>query len=111
MSHETAARQRRSFSLSGHQAPASTNVAEAAATSFSICSRPSRQYAHRRTNERRICHCVAILDGEAMANNEILQIVLLALVAGVAVVRMGAAGEPLLTLAESVSLLMLHMTG
>ena len=48
---------------------------------------------------------------QAMAENEILQIVIFALVAGVAVAQMGAKGEPILHLAEAVSQLMLKMTG
>jgi Na+/H+-dicarboxylate symporter len=48
---------------------------------------------------------------DAMANNEILQIVVFALVAGVALARVGEKGEPLLALAEGVSQLMLKMTG
>jgi Na+/H+-dicarboxylate symporter len=46
-----------------------------------------------------------------MAENEILQIVIFALVAGVAVAQMGTKGEPILHLAEAVSQLMLKMTG
>lgn len=48
---------------------------------------------------------------QAMANNEVLQIVVFALVAGVAVARLGPRGAPILHLAEAVSQLMLTMTG
>jgi len=48
---------------------------------------------------------------QAMANNEVLQIVVFALVAGVAVARLGPKGAPILHLAEAVSQLMLTMTG
>ena len=58
-----------------------------------------------------VTHLVPVSIIDAMANNEILQIVVFALVAGIAVSRMGAAGEPLLALAEGVSQLMLKMTG
>jgi Na+/H+-dicarboxylate symporter len=58
-----------------------------------------------------VTHLVPISIMDAMANNEILQIVVFALVAGVAVSRMGPKGEPLLALAEGVSQLMLKMTG
>ncbi len=56
-------------------------------------------------------HLVPVSIVQAMAENEILQIVVFALVAGVAIAHMGAAGEPLLALAEAVSKLMLKMTG
>jgi Na+/H+-dicarboxylate symporter len=56
-------------------------------------------------------HLVPVSIVQAMAENEILQIVVFALVAGIAVSRMGEAGEPLLALAEAVSKLMLKMTG
>jgi Na+/H+-dicarboxylate symporter len=55
-------------------------------------------------------HLVPVSIVEAMANNEILQIVVFALVAGVAVAHLGARGEPILHLAEAVSQLMLKMT-
>jgi Na+/H+-dicarboxylate symporter len=55
-------------------------------------------------------HLVPVSIVEAMANNEILQIVVFALVAGVAVAHLGAKGEPILHLAEAVSQLMLKMT-
>jgi len=58
-----------------------------------------------------VSHLVPISIIDAMANNEILQIVVFALVAGVALARMGEKGEPLLALAEAVSHLMLKMTG
>src|SRR3569833_2826038 len=58
-----------------------------------------------------IGHLVPTSIVEAMAENEILQIVIFALVAGVAVAQMGAKGEPILHLAEAVSQLMLKMTG
>jgi Na+/H+-dicarboxylate symporter len=58
-----------------------------------------------------VTHLVPVSIIDAMANNEILQIVVFALVAGVALARMGPRGEPLLALAESVSQLMLKMTG
>jgi Na+/H+-dicarboxylate symporter len=58
-----------------------------------------------------VTHLVPVSIIDAMANNEILQIVVFALVAGVAIARMGAKGEPLLALAEAVSQLMLKMTG
>ena len=58
-----------------------------------------------------LLHMVPTSIIEAMASNEILQIVVFALVAGVAIARMGEKGEPLLALAESVSQLMLKMTG
>ena len=57
-----------------------------------------------------VAHLVPVSIVEALANNEILQIVVFALVAGVAVSRMGTAGEPLMALAEAVSLLMLRIT-
>ncbi|MCP5412038.1 MAG: dicarboxylate/amino acid:cation symporter [Alphaproteobacteria bacterium] len=52
---------------------------------------------------------VSILD--AMARNEILQIVVFSLVAGVALSRMGPGGDHLLALADSLAQLMLKMTG
>ena len=58
-----------------------------------------------------IGHLVPTSIVQAMADNEILQIVVFALVAGVAVSQMGARGEPILHLAEAVSQLMLKMTG
>jgi Na+/H+-dicarboxylate symporter len=58
-----------------------------------------------------VTHLVPISIIDAMANNEILQIVVFALVAGLAIARMGEKGEPLLALAEAVSQLMLKMTG
>jgi Na+/H+-dicarboxylate symporter len=58
-----------------------------------------------------VTHLVPVSIIDAMANNEILQIVVFALVAGVAIARMGAKGEALLALAEAVSQLMLKMTG
>lgn len=58
-----------------------------------------------------IGHLVPVSIVDAMANNEILQIVVFALVAGVAVAQMGPKGEPILHLAEAVSQLMLKMTG
>ena len=58
-----------------------------------------------------IGHLVPTSIVQAMADNEILQIVIFALVAGVAVSQMGAKGEPILHLAEAVSQLMLKMTG
>jgi len=58
-----------------------------------------------------IGHLVPTSIVQAMAENEILQIVIFALVAGVAVAQMGAKGEPILHLAEAVSQLMLKMTG
>lgn len=58
-----------------------------------------------------ITHLVPTSIVQAMADNEILQIVVFALVAGVAVSQMGAKGEPILHLAEAVSQLMLKMTG
>jgi Na+/H+-dicarboxylate symporter len=58
-----------------------------------------------------VSHLVPASIIEAMANNEILQIVVFALVAGVAVAHLGAKGEPILNLADSVSHLMLKMTG
>jgi Na+/H+-dicarboxylate symporter len=58
-----------------------------------------------------ISHLVPESIVSAMANNEILQIVVFALVAGVAVSHMGQRGEMILALAESVSHLMLKMTG
>jgi Na+/H+-dicarboxylate symporter len=58
-----------------------------------------------------VTHLVPVSIIDSMANNEILQIVVFALVAGVAIARMGEKGEPLLALAEAVSQLMLKMTG
>jgi Na+/H+-dicarboxylate symporter len=58
-----------------------------------------------------VTHLVPTSIIDAMANNEILQIVVFALVAGVAIARMGEKGESLLALAEGVSQLMLKMTG
>jgi Na+/H+-dicarboxylate symporter len=58
-----------------------------------------------------VAHLVPVSIIDAMASNEILQIVVFALVAGVAIARMGEKGEPLLALAEAVSQLMLKMTG
>ena len=58
-----------------------------------------------------VSHLVPTSIIDAMASNEILQIVVFALVAGVAIARMGEKGEPLLALAEGVSQLMLKMTG
>ena len=58
-----------------------------------------------------IGHLVPTSIIQAMADNEILQIVVFALVAGVALSQMGAKGEPILHLAEAVSQLMLKMTG
>lgn len=57
-----------------------------------------------------ITHLVPVSIVQAMADNEILQIVVFALVAGVAVSQMGSRAEPILNLAESVSHLMLKMT-
>ncbi len=57
-----------------------------------------------------VSHLVPVSIVEAMANNEILQIVVFALVAGVAVAHLGTKGEPILHLAEAVSQLMLKMT-
>jgi Na+/H+-dicarboxylate symporter len=56
-------------------------------------------------------HLVPVSIVQAMAENEILQIVIFALVAGVAVANLGPKAEPILHLAESVSQLMLKMTG
>lgn len=47
---------------------------------------------------------------DAMANNAVLQIVVFALVAGVALAHLGQAGAELLRIAEAVSALMLRMT-
>ncbi|MDB5740835.1 MAG: sodium:dicarboxylate symporter [Alphaproteobacteria bacterium] len=58
-----------------------------------------------------IGHLVPTSIVQAMAENEILQIVIFALVAGVALGQMGEKGEPVLRLAEAVSQLMLKMTG
>jgi Na+/H+-dicarboxylate symporter len=58
-----------------------------------------------------VAHLVPTSIIDAMATNEILQIVVFALVAGIAIARMGEKGEPLLALAEAVSQLMLKMTG
>ncbi len=58
-----------------------------------------------------IGHLVPTSVVQAMAENEILQIVIFALVAGVALGQMGEKGEPMLRLAEAVSHLMLKMTG
>jgi Na+/H+-dicarboxylate symporter len=58
-----------------------------------------------------VSHVVPSSIVEAMANNEILQIVVFALVAGVAVAHLGSAADPILNLAEAVSKLMLKMTG
>ncbi len=57
-----------------------------------------------------VSHLVPVSIIEAMANNEILQIVVFALLAGVAVAHLGSKGEPILHLAEAVSQLMLKMT-
>lgn len=57
-----------------------------------------------------IGHLVPTSIVQAMAENEILQIVIFALVAGVAVAQMGTKGEPILHLAEAISQLMLKMT-
>ena len=56
-------------------------------------------------------HLVPVSIVQAMAENEILQIVIFALVAGVAVAHLGQKAEPILHLAEAVSQLMLKMTG
>jgi Na+/H+-dicarboxylate symporter len=56
-------------------------------------------------------HLVPTSIVQAMADNEILQIVIFALVAGVALGQLGEKGEPVLRLAEAVSQLMLKMTG
>ena len=58
-----------------------------------------------------VSHLVPASIVEAMASNEILEIVVFALVAGVAVAHLGTKGEPILSLADSVSHLMLKMTG
>jgi Na+/H+-dicarboxylate symporter len=58
-----------------------------------------------------VTHLVPASIVQAMADNEILQIVIFALVAGVAVAQLGPRGEPILHLAEAVSQLMLKMTG
>lgn len=47
---------------------------------------------------------------EAMANNELLQIVVFALLAGIAVAQLGSKAAPILHLAEAVSQMMLRMT-
>ena len=56
-------------------------------------------------------HLVPVSIVQAMAENEILQIVIFALVAGVAMAHLGQKAEPILHLAEAVSQLMLKMTG
>jgi len=57
-----------------------------------------------------IGHMVPTSIFDAMAQNEILQIVIFALVAGIAMGRLGEVGERLTTLSEDVSHLMLRMT-
>ena len=58
-----------------------------------------------------ITHLVPKSIVEAMANNEILQIVVFSIFFGVAVTAMGEAGKPLANLAELVSQAMLKLTG
>jgi Na+/H+-dicarboxylate symporter len=55
-------------------------------------------------------HLVPVSIAQAMADNEVLQIVVFALVAGIAANQIGARAEPVLALAEAVSHLMLKMT-
>ena len=58
-----------------------------------------------------VTHLVPASIVEAMASNEILQIVVFALVSGIALAHLGEKAEPVLNLADSVSHLMLKMTG
>jgi Na+/H+-dicarboxylate symporter len=58
-----------------------------------------------------ITHLVPKSIVEAMANNEILQIVIFSIFFGVAVAAMGEQGKPLAQLAEQVSQAMLKLTG
>jgi len=57
-----------------------------------------------------LAHLVPTSIVDAMANNAVLQIVVFALVAGVAIANLGPRGEELLRITESVAALMLKMT-
>jgi Na+/H+-dicarboxylate symporter len=57
-----------------------------------------------------LAHLVPTSIVDAMANNAVLQIVVFALVAGVAIANLGERGEELLRIAEAVAALMLKMT-
>jgi Na+/H+-dicarboxylate symporter len=63
------------------------------------------------TVENFIDHLVPTSLFKSLADGEILQIVVFSVFAGVAIMAMGEAGKPLLALADSVSHMMLNITG
>jgi Na+/H+-dicarboxylate symporter len=63
------------------------------------------------TVENFIDHLVPTSLFKSLADGEILQIVVFSIFAGIAIMAMGEAGKPLLALADSVSHMMLNITG